>query len=54
MKKNVKLKIFLMNFRAIPMKIYNFVPSKETEQKAIEPRPQMMNGHERLNVIDNI
>lgn len=46
--------IFLSIFWCISHDLRNFAMSKETEQKAIEPRPQMINGHERLNVINNI
>ena len=46
MKKNVKLMIFLMNFWCISHDLRNFAMSKDLRQVAIEPRPQMINGHE--------
>lgn len=46
--------IFLSIFRAIIMKMRTFAMSKDLRQVAIEPRPQLMNGHESQKGNDNI
>ena len=54
MKKNVNFEDFNDDFQAILMNLRTFALSKDLRQVAIEPRPQMINGHESQKDIYNI